>query len=72
LTKHTVVSALISLVTFAILLAGVGLASFVMATLSSGHAHARTVCRIIHNHQICREVVDPMPPKPDPKGTKMK
>lgn len=38
----------------------------------TGPAEAKTVCRVYHNHQVCREEAVPLPPKPDPRGQQRK
>lgn len=47
-------------------------AAALIASAFSSRAEAKTVCRVIHNHQVCHEVQVPMPPKPDPRGQQRK
>ncbi len=72
MTKHSIVSATIGLVTCLILAAGAAVAGLVAAGISSSGAQARTVCTLNGYIRRCTEVEPPIAPKPGPQGQKTK
>lgn len=72
MSKHFITSAIVALATISMPAAGAGLASVVMAGLSSSHAQARTVCTPGRYTWRCADSEPPIAPKPGPQGQKTK